>query len=309
MFFSAKASDPLEAFKHEIAAVEADETAATAVDEAAAPDRTATPDELEFEDDDGTLYTWDPLLRKYVPAAAADGATAADNVQQQQQQQLGDYDIEAMTFVEEQEVIPTLAAARAAEAAADAAANGADRQPGRDGKKVSRRGRQGTTAHCSMQRLGQGPAVCIVVCQASHHCLWLPRHGGPQRSDVQQLAPGPACLTSTPQYHMCFVLLAPDVACGTHLDMYISLFCHCHVTVCHALQRAADAGNAQQGKKARNSAEADAAAGSGGPADAPPAADAAAAGGSWQLRCCARSGLSLSALLQQYQHGLLMFAP
>eukprot|EP00775_Hariotina_reticulata_P003215 gene3215-3492_t len=64
VFFSAKASDPLEAFKHEIAAVEADEAAAaTAVDETAAPDRTGTPDELEFEDDDGTLYKWDPLLR------------------------------------------------------------------------------------------------------------------------------------------------------------------------------------------------------------------------------------------------------
>jgi hypothetical protein len=136
---SAKASDPLEAFKHEIAAVEADEAAAKVLDEDdAAADRAGTPDELEFEDDDGTLYKWDPQLRKYVPATAA---AAADDGQQQQQP--SDYDVEAMTFVEEQEVIPTLAAARAAEAAADAAANGAERQPGRDGKKVRSAGKEG----------------------------------------------------------------------------------------------------------------------------------------------------------------------
>jgi hypothetical protein len=28
---------------------------------------TATPEELEFEDDDGTIYVWDKVLRKYMP--------------------------------------------------------------------------------------------------------------------------------------------------------------------------------------------------------------------------------------------------
>ena len=27
----------------------------------------STPEELEFEDDDGTLFVWDRALRKYVP--------------------------------------------------------------------------------------------------------------------------------------------------------------------------------------------------------------------------------------------------
>jgi len=109
------------------------------LDEDAAADRAATPDELEFEDDDGTLYKWDHQLRKYVPATAAVAAGAATDGQQQQP---ADYDIEAMTFVEEQRSSHILAAARAAEAAADAAANVADRQQGRDGKKVEEAVRQ-----------------------------------------------------------------------------------------------------------------------------------------------------------------------
>lgn len=53
-------------------------------------------------------------------AAAAGGEAAGDG----QQQQAGDgYDIEAMTFVAEEEVIPLLAAVRAAEEAAAAAAD------------------------------------------------------------------------------------------------------------------------------------------------------------------------------------------
>jgi HIV Tat-specific factor 1 len=114
-------------FKNAIAAVEAgaeDEAApeseAAAADGAA--DRAATPEELEFEDDDGTMYRWDHKLRKYVPAAEADAAAAAAAAAEQQQQH--DYDVEAMTFVAEEEVIPTLAAARAAEEAAAAALEG-----------------------------------------------------------------------------------------------------------------------------------------------------------------------------------------
>lgn len=67
---SAKPSDLLDAFKHEIEAVEqagpaADDPAAA---DDAADDREGTPEELEFEDDDGTIYKWDPKLRKYMPA-------------------------------------------------------------------------------------------------------------------------------------------------------------------------------------------------------------------------------------------------
>lgn len=127
--FRAKASDPLDAFKHEIEAVEqagleGDAAAADGDGGGDGSDRAATPDELEFEDDDGTIYKWDHQLRKYVPAgeAGVDGAAAAaaaDGEQQQQQQQgAAGYDIEAMTFVAEEEVMPTLAAVRAAEEAA-----------------------------------------------------------------------------------------------------------------------------------------------------------------------------------------------
>ncbi|WIA40370.1 hypothetical protein OEZ86_013734 [Tetradesmus obliquus] len=120
-----KPSDALDVFKNAIAAVEAgaaDDTAPDADPAAAdgAADRAATPEELEFEDDDGTMYRWDRKLRKYVPAAEADAADAAAAAAQQQH----DYDMEAMTFVAEEEVIPTLAAARAAEEAAAAALEG-----------------------------------------------------------------------------------------------------------------------------------------------------------------------------------------
>lgn len=137
---SAKPSDPLDAFKHEIEAVEQAGAAADDPEAAtdAAADREGTPEELEFEDDDGTIYRWDRKLRKYVPAgeeaAAGNGeavaAAAAAGDGQQQQQQGDGYDIEAMTFVAEEEVIPTLAAARAAEEAAAAAG-------GSKSKKVS----------------------------------------------------------------------------------------------------------------------------------------------------------------------------
>jgi hypothetical protein len=142
---SAKPSDPLDAFKQEIVAVEqagalgidadADaDAAAGAVDPA---EREGTPEELEFEDDDGTIYKWDHKLRKYMPAGevpeGSGTAAAGGSDQQQQQQQDGDgYNIEAMTFVAEEEVIPTLAAVKAAEEAAAAAGSGGK------GKKVCR---------------------------------------------------------------------------------------------------------------------------------------------------------------------------
>jgi HIV Tat-specific factor 1 len=120
-----KPSDALDVFKNAIAAVEAGaaddappENDAAAAD--GAGDRAATQEELEFEDDDGTMYRWDHKLRKYVPAAEADAAAAAAAAAAEQHA----YDVEAMTFVAEEEVIPTLAAARAAEEAAAAALEG-----------------------------------------------------------------------------------------------------------------------------------------------------------------------------------------
>eukprot|EP00879_Flechtneria_rotunda_P017652 GHRR01018504.1.p1 GENE.GHRR01018504.1~~GHRR01018504.1.p1 ORF type:complete len:334 (+),score=170.19 GHRR01018504.1:503-1504(+) len=162
---SAKPSDPLESFKQQIAAVEAGAAADNkpAVADAnptavADNDRVATPDELEFEDDDGTLYNWDPELRKYIPAgtdpaaaaASAANTEAAGKLQaQQQHDEQHDYDIEAMTYVEEEEVIPTLAGAQAAAGAAAEAADDANiskvrkrsagaqgGQPGKKGKKA-----------------------------------------------------------------------------------------------------------------------------------------------------------------------------
>jgi HIV Tat-specific factor 1 len=135
---SAKPSDPLDAFKHEIEAVEqagalgldpdSDADAAADAGDADAADREGTPEELEFEDDDGTIYKWDHQLRKYMPAGEVpegDSTAAAAAMAEQQQQQDGDgYNIEAMTFVAEEEVIPTLAAVKAAEEAAAAGSSG-----------------------------------------------------------------------------------------------------------------------------------------------------------------------------------------
>jgi len=95
--------DPLAAFQAEISAIEAE---ADEQDEGA-----ATPSESEFEDDDGTVYVFDRQLRKFVPkdgtvdAAAAGGAAVSQ------------YDVEAMTFAGDDEVLPTLAAVKAAVAA------------------------------------------------------------------------------------------------------------------------------------------------------------------------------------------------
>ena len=62
-----------------------------------AADGPSTPEEEEFEDDDGTTYVWDPKVRKYVPKA-----TAAPVLP---------YDEADMVFQADEEVIPTLQAA------------------------------------------------------------------------------------------------------------------------------------------------------------------------------------------------------
>ncbi|KAG2450736.1 hypothetical protein HYH02_004574 [Chlamydomonas schloesseri] len=85
-----------------------------------------TPEELEFEDDDGTTYVWDRKLRKYMPKGAAAPAP----------EELG-YDLEAMTYAPEDEVIPTLAQVRAAEAEAEEAEEAQKRDRKKAGKDAS----------------------------------------------------------------------------------------------------------------------------------------------------------------------------
>jgi hypothetical protein len=70
--------DELAVFQDEIAALEA----AAAVEQGAADgpgvaDGPPTPDELEFEDDDGTVYVWDKRLRKYMPKVCLGGQGVA----------------------------------------------------------------------------------------------------------------------------------------------------------------------------------------------------------------------------------------
>lgn len=157
----AKPSDPLDAFKHEIEAVEQAGTAAaadadggdaaaaaTAAGDGGGPDgRAGTPEELEFEDDDGTIYLWDRQLRKYVPAGE-EGAAAAGSDSAAAGAAKDGYDIEAMTFVAEEEVLPTLAAARAAE---EAAAAGSGK-----GKKV---------------RVCDRGWACVCICGPASSCI------------------------------------------------------------------------------------------------------------------------------------------
>lgn len=90
------AVDPLAAFQAEIAAVEADTQQNGRHDDdggdQAAP---STPEELEFEDDDGTMYVWDHTLRKYVPKGAdiPTASTAAESAGNMHQSVAGCADI------------------------------------------------------------------------------------------------------------------------------------------------------------------------------------------------------------------------
>jgi HIV Tat-specific factor 1 len=142
-----------------------------------------TPEELEFEDDDGTMYRWDPLLRKYMPTGDA-AATAHEaeqqtdaaaqqpaqqqsepheqqQQQQQQQQEQQEYDLEAMTYEAQEEVVPTLAAVRAAEEAALAGASGAPGGPQqRAGGKVRAHASCGGSGVCG----AGGRGACVPVC-------------------------------------------------------------------------------------------------------------------------------------------------
>ncbi|KAL4859417.1 Splicing factor U2AF-associated protein 2 [Chlorella vulgaris] len=98
----AVAPDPqLAGFLSEISALEADgdgpaadggPAAAVDADAPASP----PPDERRFEDDDGTVYVWDPSLRKFMPEGAAAEVAAAAAAYQE----------EDMVFVPDEEQLP-----------------------------------------------------------------------------------------------------------------------------------------------------------------------------------------------------------
>lgn len=54
---------------------------------------TPPPEDQEFEDDDGTIYKWDPKLRKFQPKRLESN---------------GEYGMEEMTFEMDEEAIPTI---------------------------------------------------------------------------------------------------------------------------------------------------------------------------------------------------------
>eukprot|EP00897_Mesotaenium_endlicherianum_P000914 jgi/Mesen1/10823/ME000093S10340 len=84
-------------------------------------ERPATPPEgeREFVDDDGTLYRWDSQLRAWAPQ----GETPGESLAAQQ----GAYDPELMTFVEEEEELPSVTAALEEQARERAALEAAKR--------------------------------------------------------------------------------------------------------------------------------------------------------------------------------------
>lgn len=127
-------------------------TAAHDNNDTAAP---STPEELEFEDDDGTWYVWHPTLRKYLakggddtnldttntldPNSAASEAAAAAATDPATQSagatlaqtgaasaSVDEYDPEMMTYSAEDEVLPSLSDAKAAHEVARAIARGDD---------------------------------------------------------------------------------------------------------------------------------------------------------------------------------------
>lgn len=99
---SSSAADPLAAFKAEIQALASDKDGSGAApalagapegEAAQAGEAPGTPEEREFEDDDGTIYSWDPKLRKFLPKAG---------------QPASEYNPEDMVFVADELVIPAL---------------------------------------------------------------------------------------------------------------------------------------------------------------------------------------------------------
>lgn len=95
-------NDPLDAFKQEIEALENKTDGATAG--SLGLDVPKSPDEKSFIDDDGTEYTWDSVARKY---KSNDFDASVNN-----QSAAVDYDISAMTYEADEDVVPSLAEAQ-----------------------------------------------------------------------------------------------------------------------------------------------------------------------------------------------------
>lgn len=87
------AADPLAEFHAEMDGLgaldgEAGHRGEAAEERAVTPD----PDDQRFEDDDGTIYVWDPALRKFVEEGTAPAGAG--------------YNVDEMTFEMDEEVIP-----------------------------------------------------------------------------------------------------------------------------------------------------------------------------------------------------------
>jgi hypothetical protein len=104
-----RADPELDAFRAEISAIDGGASSAPAPGgiDAVAPDLEppATPPEgeREFEDDDGTLYAWDPALRKFAAREAQPGGAGAAPAAAQA---APDYGVADMTFEADEEVLP-----------------------------------------------------------------------------------------------------------------------------------------------------------------------------------------------------------
>eukprot|EP00873_Tetraselmis_striata_P038104 jgi/Tetstr1/458368/TSEL_044807.t1 len=99
---TAKPADPedaLASFMGEISAIEEEAAAKTSAERTQSP----APDEREFVDDDGTTYRWDSEQRLFKPVEASAQAV--------------DYSVEEMVYQPDEERIPTIKQAKAAEAA------------------------------------------------------------------------------------------------------------------------------------------------------------------------------------------------
>jgi hypothetical protein len=81
--------DPMAAFKAEITALEGMEGAMPEGEERV---ETPEPEDRRFEDDDGTIYVWDPALRKFVEEGTQPSGAG--------------YNVEDMVFEMDEEIIP-----------------------------------------------------------------------------------------------------------------------------------------------------------------------------------------------------------
>eukprot|EP01025_Chloroclados_australasicus_P061196 TRINITY_DN8001_c0_g1_i5.p1 TRINITY_DN8001_c0_g1~~TRINITY_DN8001_c0_g1_i5.p1 ORF type:complete len:636 (+),score=106.64 TRINITY_DN8001_c0_g1_i5:102-1910(+) len=111
-------------FEAEIQALEAeeeegqqDEMLDQTVNQQQSPQQDEPQPELEFEDDDGTLYVWDKILKKYIQedmdASAVNKEGMGNLCPDKKPTELPSYQVEEMTYEPEDEIIPDLATVKA----------------------------------------------------------------------------------------------------------------------------------------------------------------------------------------------------